>query len=239
MPDDAAKLLPRAGKEAGHVFKRQKRDIERVAEAHEARAFDRGVDIEASCQVRRLIGDDADRAPVHAREPDHEVPREVLVHFEELAVIDYAVDDVLDVVRQVRFGRHERIKRGIHTVDRIGAGAAWRLVAIILRQVAQQLANHAQAGGVVGGDEVAHAADRVVRHRAAQPLLGHVFVRHGLDDVRSGDEHVAGVVDHEDEVGDGRRVHRTARAGTHDGGYLRRHAAGECVAQEDIGVAGQ
>src|SRR5437764_880253 len=83
----------------------------------------------AAGQVRRLIGDDADRAPVHAREPDHEVPREVLVHFEELAVIDYAVDDVLDIVRQVRFGRHERIEIGIHTVDRIGAGAAWRLVA--------------------------------------------------------------------------------------------------------------
>ena len=64
-------------------------------------------------------------------------------------------------------------------------GAARRVLAVVLRQVAEQLADHAQALGVVGGDEVAHAADGVVRHGAAQLLLGDVFVRDGLDDVRA------------------------------------------------------
>ena len=54
-----------------------------------------------------------------------------------------------------------------------------------------------------------------------------------------GDEHVAGAVHHEDEIGDGGRIDRAARARAHDGGDLRHHAAGQRVAQEDIGVAGQ
>ena len=96
-----------------------------------------------------------------------------------------------------------------------------------------------QALGVVGGDEVAHAADRVVRHRSAQRLLGDVLVGHRLDHVGTGDEHVAGVVHHEDEIGDGGRVHRAARARAHDRGDLRHHAARQRIAQEDIGVARQ
>ena len=42
-----------------------------------------------------------------------------------------------------------------------------------------------------------------------------------------------------DEVGDGGRVDRAAGAGAHDGGDLRDDAAGEGVAQEDVGVAGE
>ena len=86
---------------------------------------------------------------------------------------------------------------------------------------------------------MAHAADGVVGHGAAQLFLGDVLVGDGLDDVGAGDEHVAGVVHHEDEVGDGGRVDGAAGAGSHDGGDLRHHAAGQRVAQEDIGIAGQ
>ena len=64
-------------------------------------------------------------------------------------------------------------------------GAARRIFAIVLRQVAEQFANHAQAFGVVVRDEMRHAADGVVRHGAAQVLLGDIFVGDGLDDVRA------------------------------------------------------
>ena len=37
--------------------------------------------------------------------------REVLVHLEELAVVHHAVDHVLDVVGQVRFGGHDGVER--------------------------------------------------------------------------------------------------------------------------------
>ena len=239
MADDAAELLAGSGKEAGHILEGHQRNVERVAEAHEASALHRRIDIEAAGQVRRLIGHDADGAAIHAREPDHDVLREMLVHFEKIAVIHYAMNDVLDVVWQGGVGGHQGIELGVHAVDGVFGSAARRIVAIVLGQVTEQLANHAQAVGIILGDEVADAADAVMRHGTAQPFLGDVFMGDGLDDVGTGDEHVAGAVDHEDEIGDGGRVDGAAGAGSHDGGNLRHDAAGQRVAQEDIGVTGQ
>ena len=45
--DDPVPLLVGAGQEAGHVLEGDERDVEAVAEADEARALDRGVDVEA------------------------------------------------------------------------------------------------------------------------------------------------------------------------------------------------
>ena len=90
MADDAAVLLLGAGEEAGHVFKRDQRDVEGVAEADEARRLGRGVDVEHAGEERRLVGDDADGAAIQPREADDDVAREVLLHLEEVAVIDDA-----------------------------------------------------------------------------------------------------------------------------------------------------
>ena len=78
-----------------------------------------------------------------------------------------------------------------------------------------------------------------MRHRAAELLGGDLLVRHGLHDVGAGDEHVGGVLDHEDEVGHRRRVDRAAGAGAHDQRDLRHDARGQHVALEDVGVAGE
>ena len=91
-----------------------------------------------------------------------------------------------------------------------------------------------RSGGEVGDAALARGACG-----AAELLLGDLLVGHGLDDVRPGDEHVARVLDHDDEVGDRRRVDGAAGAGPHDGADLRHHARGEGVAQEDVGVAAE
>jgi hypothetical protein len=78
-----------------------------------------------------------------------------------------------------------------------------------------------------------------VRHGAAELFFGHFFMGHRLDDVRPGDEHVGSLVDHDDEVGDGRRIDRATRAWAHNRRNLRYHAAVERVAQKNIGIAGQ
>ena len=82
------------------------------------------------------------------------------------------------------------------------------------------------------------AAFFVVGHRAAELLLGDFFVRHGLDHFGTGDEHVGRLASHENKIGDGRGIDRTAGAGAHDRADLRDHAAGESVAEENFGVAG-
>ena len=83
------------------------------------------------------------------------------------------------------------------------------------------------------------AAFFVVRHRAAELLLGDFLVRHGLDHVRAGDEHVGSLASHENKIGDGRGINRAAGAGAHDRADLRDHAAGERVAQKNFRIAGQ
>jgi hypothetical protein len=74
---------------------------------------------------------------------------------------------------------------------------------------------------------------------AAELLGRHDLVRDRLHHVRAGDEHVARVADHEDEVGHGGRVHVAAGAGAHDDGDLRDDAGGDDVAPEDLAVAAE
>ena len=75
--------------------------------------------------------------------------------------------------------------------------------------------------------------------RAAQLLGRHGLVGHRLHHVGAGDEHVARVLHHEDEVGHGRRIDVAARARPHDHGDLRDDARGQHVAQEHLAVAAE
>src|ERR1051326_8418485 len=76
-----------------------------------------------------------------------------------------------------------------------------------------------------------------MRRGAAELFLRHVLVRHSLDDVRTGDEHVRGVLDHYVEVGDRRTVDGAARAWAHDATNLRNNSGSQRVAQKNIGVS--
>ena len=74
--DEAAPLLGGSGQEAGRVDEGADRQVEGVAEAHEAGSLDRGASVEHPGQHRRLVGHDADRPAVHPSEADHQVGRE-------------------------------------------------------------------------------------------------------------------------------------------------------------------
>src|SRR5882762_5816294 len=87
MLDDAAEFLLRTGKEAGHVFEGDERDVEGVAEAHEARAFDGSVDVEDTSEKGRLIGDDADGAAIETSKTNYDIFGEMFVDFEEVRVV--------------------------------------------------------------------------------------------------------------------------------------------------------
>ena len=60
-----------------------------------------------------------------------------------------------------------------------------------------------------------------------------------LDHVGAGDEHVRGLLDHEDEVGHRRAVDRAAGARAHDQADLRDHAAAHDVADEHVAVGAE
>src|SRR3974377_111264 len=64
------------------------------------------------------------------------------------------------------------------------------------------------------------------RVRAAELVFRDFFVGDGFDHVGTGDEHVGGLVDHEDEVGDGGGGDGAAGGRAPDGGGLGRRAPG-------------
>ena len=75
-------------------------------------------------------------------------------------------------------------------------------------------------------------------HGGAAEFLGRDhLVGDGFDHVGSGDEHVARVLHHEDEVGHRGRIDVAAGAGAHDDRDLRDHARGDDVAAEHVGIA--
>jgi hypothetical protein len=189
--------------------------------------------------LMRLIRDDPDDAAAVAREADDDVHRPTGVHFEKATFVDRATDELAHVVGLAGIFRHDLVELGDVAIHRIGGGLQRRIFLVVLWQVRQQLAQRPNAGAIVRSREMRDAAHFRVRSRAPEVFLCHLLVRDRLDHVRTGDEHVGALLDHEDEVGDGRAVHRAAGAWSHDRTDLGDHARRERVSQEDVGVAAE
>ena len=100
----------------------------------------------------------------------------------------------------------------------------------------EQVAHLVEHALLVGHHEVGDARAGGVGLGAAELLERHVLAGHRLHHVGARDEHVAGVLHHEDEVGQRRRVDRAARAGPEDHRDLGHDARGPGVAVEDAAV---
>ena len=72
------------------------------------------VDVEHSGKLRGLIADHPDRVAVKPREAADDVARKVLVHLQELAVVDDQMDHVAHVVRLVGAVGNHLVKLRIH-----------------------------------------------------------------------------------------------------------------------------
>ena len=114
MLDQAAIFLRGARQEARHVDEGDDRNVEAVAEAHEARGLARGVAVEHAGQHHRLIGDDADGAAFHAGEAGDDVAGEGLLDLEEIALVHDLLDQLLHVVGLVRIVGDQRVERRLH-----------------------------------------------------------------------------------------------------------------------------
>src|SRR5213076_3067007 len=93
-----------------HVHEGHERDVEAVAEAHEPGGFVRRVDVQHAGQHDGLLGHDAHRLPPQAGEADHDVPREMLLDLQELAVIHHFGYDLLHVVPPGGHVRHDGVE---------------------------------------------------------------------------------------------------------------------------------
>ena len=116
---------------------------------------------------------------------------------------------------------------------------ARRIGVVVGRQVAQQVADVVERVLLAGGDVVRQTRLRHMGVRAAELLHRHLLAGDRLDDVRAGDEHLAGLVDHDDEVGQRGGVDVAARRGAHDQRDLRDDAGRLDVVVEDVAVQAQ
>jgi len=163
----------------------------------------------------------------------------VLVDLEEVLVVEDELHHVAHVVGLVRRVRDYRVERLVHAVRVVGRLHARRRLEVVLRQEAHEVARVLDALVLVLGGEVGHAGLRVVGHRPAERLEVDLLARDRLDHIRAGDEHVRGLLHHEDEVGDRRGVDRAARARPHDQRDLRDHPGALDVAHEDVPVGAE
>ena len=221
--DDAAVLLFRPRQEARDVDEREDGHVEGVTESNEARRLEGCVDVERTCQVRRLLSDDAHRVPVHPPEAHDDVLGVVGLHLKEVAAVHNGADYFLHVVRLVLAVRHDGAQRLAEAVGVVAAVAPRRVLGVARGQEIQEPTHLREALFVAGEGKVGDAAEGRVRVRPAELLVRHLFARYGLDDVRAGDVHLPGALRHEDEVCDGRRVDGAARTRAHDDGDLRHH----------------
>ena len=88
-------------------------------------------------------------------------------------------------------------------------------------------------------DEVGHAAAGGVSGRTSKLLVAHLLASHSADHIRASDVHLADLLHHEDEVGDGRRVDSAAGGRADDNGDLWNDSRVERIAEEYIAVSRQ
>ena len=171
--------------------------------------------------------------------PDDGVTRPFRQQLGENAVIDHALDDLVHAVRLGRIERHDGVEFLVHAQGIVGGRDVQRVLDVVGGQVAEDAP--AQGQGVFLGlrDEVGGAADRGVHVRAAQLLDVHVLAGDGLDHLRAGEEHEGLLADHDDQVGQGGRIGRAARARAEHHADLRDHARILRIAAEDFGIAAQ
>ncbi len=205
----------------------------------EARGLARGVAIEHAGQHHRLVGDEADGAAGDAAEAGDDVFRERFGDFEEVALVHDLQDQFLHVVGLVRIVGDQRVQRHVDPADVVKARPFRHAVGVVGRQEVDQPAHLQQRLDVVLERAVGDRGARGVHGGAAEFFGGDDLVGDGLDHVGPGDEHVAGVLHHEDEVGHGRRIDVAAGAGPHDDRDLRDHAGRDDVAAEHVGIARQ
>ena len=131
---DAAVFVLLADHEAGDVLQEEQRRAALRAELDEVRAFER-----ALAEENAVVGEDADRMPLDARESADE--RRAVARFElvELRRVDEPRDDLADVVADAAVGRNDAVDVARVVLGRLRFGAV-----PLARQLEMQVARRSR-----------------------------------------------------------------------------------------------
>jgi len=133
------------------------------------------------------------------------------------------MDHLVHVVGLVRICRHDFSHAFVNAVRVVTVVDPRGGLIMVGRKQINQLPDPLQARLFTLHPHIRHAGHFTVHRGAAQLIGGDVFAHDRPDHRGAGDKHLADPVNHEDEVGQGRRVDRNAGAAAHNGGDLRDH----------------
>jgi len=201
--DNASELLLGSGQEAGNIGECDDGDVESIAESDKASCFHGGVDVKAAGKHLRLIGNNADRLALDFAEAGDHVARKRRHNRVELIAVADSLNDHFHVVGLVRIlgdGVIENLSRALHFFILLSPLLFFALVPAVLWEVTQQLPCACNRLDIILEHFVADTRNFAVHLGAAQLLLRNLLIDDSLDNVRSGDKHVAGVLHHEDKI---------------------------------------
>ena len=175
----------------------------------------------------------------HVGETHDYVLCEILVDLKELPVVHDAPDDLVHVVRGVGVVGNYLVEAVIDTADRVVGRHDRSLFHVVLGNIGEQFLYGPDTFLLVLGGEMGDSALGGVDARPAELFLRDLLSQDALDDRRSCQEHIGGVLDHHGEVRKGRGVHRSSGARAEYSGNLRYHAGCEDVPFEYLTITGQ
>mmetsp|Transcript_19798 Transcript_19798/g.41722 ORF Transcript_19798/g.41722 Transcript_19798/m.41722 type:complete len:342 (-) Transcript_19798:292-1317(-) len=218
VTNDPAVFLPRPREESWHVHKRHEGYVETIAEAYESRGLFGGANVEAPGEHHGIVPDDADGAALHPSEGRDDVFGVFWLDFEHGSVVEDLAEDVLHVVGHVGIVGDQLVQGGGGALRVVGDGTYREGRCIVAAgKIIEERSHGAQGHDVVGIGSVGDAGLAAgVDGGASQFFFGDGFVGDGFDDLGTRNEHVGGVVYHEDEVGHGGAVDGSAGTGAHD-----------------------
>ena len=232
-------LLPRTRQEARHIHQGHQRNVERITKTHETRPLAAGIAVEHACIALRLVGHHAHALPVEAGEAHNDILGIIGLHFKKLTIVHYRSDNFVHVIRLIRIVRNDFIEEILQTVNRVGTFHPWCFLHVVLRNITDKGTDHLHGLFFRFGREVRHTRLRGMHARASQVFLRHILASHRLHDFRTGQEHIRGILHHQNKIRQGRRIYGTARTRPENTGNLGNHTRCLNVTLEDIGITTQ
>jgi hypothetical protein len=171
-------------------------------------------------------------------ETDDDVGCEQRLHLEEVGAVDELLDHGRHVVRLGRRVRDDRVEPTVVIGD-LEADAAVvdrRVDEVVVRQEREQRPGVVEGVRLVARQIVRDAAGLVVGERSAELFEADILTGDGLDHVGAGNEHLAGLVDHDHEVGQRGGVDGPAGRRAQNDGDRRDDAGGGGIQPEDLAV---
>ena len=193
VADHAAPLEVLARVEARRVDQREDRQVEGVAERHEAGGLLRRRDVQRAGQRQRLVGDDADRAPTDRGERGHHVGGPAGADLQHAVGIDDRRGDLADVVAPGRDGWDQLAGLRAAAVDGVVGGPVRRLAVDAVWQVREEVRHRVERGVPCRHDQRGHAGVAGQLSGPTQLVRRHADARELLDHHRPVDEPVAGL----------------------------------------------